>query len=141
MGIVLTGISCACAGLTRPRSRTMRQTARRPEGAIDTSTEKGPSERIPSETPIASPERAKRHIFGLMKTRELGTKGLRVSALGLGCMGMSDFYGSRDDAEAIATVHRGLDLGITFLDTADGYGPVTNAILGGEAGSGETAVS
>src|SRR6266404_4491808 len=137
MGIVLTGISCAGAGLTRPRSRTMRQTARMPEGAIDTSTEKGPSERIPSETPIASPERAKRHIFGVMKTRELGTKGLRVSALGLGCMGMSDFYGSRDDAESIGTVHRALDLGITFLDTADVYGPFTNEILVGKAIKGK----
>jgi len=72
-----------------------------------------------------------------MKTRELGTKGLGVSALGLGCMGMSDFYGSRDDAESIATIHRALDLGINFLDTADVYGPFTNEILVGKAIKGK----
>jgi aryl-alcohol dehydrogenase-like predicted oxidoreductase len=72
-----------------------------------------------------------------MKTRELGTKGLRVSALGLGCMGMSDFYGRRDEAESIATIHRALDLGVTFLDTADVYGPFTNEILVGKAIKGK----
>jgi len=72
-----------------------------------------------------------------MKTRELGTKGLGVSALGLGCMGMSDFYGSRDDAESIATIHRALDLGINFLDTADVYGPFTNEVLVGKAIKGK----
>ena len=61
-----------------------------------------------------------------METRELGRQGLTVSALGLGCMGMSDFYGIRDEAESIATIHRALDLGVTFLDTADMYGPYTN---------------
>src|SRR3989441_3906073 len=54
-----------------------------------------------------------------MQQRKLGTEGLVVSALGLGCMGMSEFYGSRDDAESIATIHRALELGITLLDTAD----------------------
>src|SRR5437867_13356656 len=64
-----------------------------------------------------------------MQQRKLGAEGLVVSGVGLGCMGMSEFYGSRDDAESIATVHRALDLGITFLDTADVYGPFTDEIL------------
>ena len=68
-----------------------------------------------------------------MQQRKLGSQGLVVSALGLGCMGMSDFYGARDEREAIATIHRALDLGITFLDTADVYGPYTNEILVGKA--------
>lgn len=66
-----------------------------------------------------------------MKTRKLG--GLEVSALGLGCMGMSEFYGPTDEAEAIATIHRALELGVTFLDTADMYGPFTNEELVGRA--------
>jgi aryl-alcohol dehydrogenase-like predicted oxidoreductase len=68
-----------------------------------------------------------------METRELGQQGLTVSALGLGCMGMSDFYGVRDEAEATATIHRALELGVTFLDTADMYGPYTNEELVGRA--------
>ena len=67
-----------------------------------------------------------------MEQRLLG-QGLRVSALGLGCMGMSEFYGPRDEQESIATVHRALDLGISFLDTADAYGPFTNEQLVGRA--------
>jgi len=68
-----------------------------------------------------------------MKTRQLGRSGLRVSAIGLGCMGMSEFYGQGDERESIATIHRALDLGCTFLDTADMYGPFTNEELVGRA--------
>ena len=65
--------------------------------------------------------------------RPLGRSGLTVSALGLGCMGMSDFYGSADETASIATLHRAIDLGITLLDTADAYGPFTNETLVGKA--------
>ena len=68
-----------------------------------------------------------------MKKRRLGTQGLETSALGLGCMGMSEFYGTADEGEAIATIHRALELGVNFLDTADIYGPFTNERLVGRA--------
>jgi aryl-alcohol dehydrogenase-like predicted oxidoreductase len=72
-----------------------------------------------------------------MKTRPLGTQGLVVSAQGLGCMGMSDFYGERDEAESLATIHRALEMGVNFLDTADMYGPFTNEQLVGKALQGK----
>jgi aryl-alcohol dehydrogenase-like predicted oxidoreductase len=68
-----------------------------------------------------------------MQMRTLGNAKVPVSALGLGCMGMSDFYGPRDDAQSIATIHRAVDLGVTFFDTADMYGPYTNERLVGQA--------
>lgn len=70
------------------------------------------------------------------RTLGTGPAALEVSALGLGCMGMSEFYGRADQAEAVATIHRALDLGVTFLDTADMYGPFTNERLVGQAISG-----
>ncbi|MDP9303551.1 MAG: aldo/keto reductase [Actinomycetota bacterium] len=71
-----------------------------------------------------------------MNTRTLGSESLEVSELGLGCMGMSEFYGTHDEGEAIATIHRALDLGVKFLDTADMYGPFTNEKLVGRAIAG-----
>ncbi len=68
-----------------------------------------------------------------MEQRTLGSQGLRVSEIGLGCMGMSEFYGPPNEDEAVATIHRALDLGITMLDTADMYGPFTNEELVGRA--------
>jgi aryl-alcohol dehydrogenase-like predicted oxidoreductase len=71
-----------------------------------------------------------------METIARGTQGLKVSRQGLGCMGMSDFYGSRDDAESVATIHRALELGVDFFDTSDAYGPHTNEVLVGHALAG-----
>ena len=68
-----------------------------------------------------------------MKTRTLGPGGPEVSAIGLGCMGMSAFYGGGDDAQSIAVIHRALDMGVTLFDTAEMYGPHTNEVLLGEA--------
>jgi aryl-alcohol dehydrogenase-like predicted oxidoreductase len=71
-----------------------------------------------------------------MQTRKLSSQGPEVSAEGLGCMGMSEFYGQSDEHEALATIHRALELGVTFLDTADMYGPFTNERLVGRAIAG-----
>ena len=71
-----------------------------------------------------------------METRSLGEQGLVVSAEGLGCMGMSEFYGEADEGAAVATIHRALELGVTLLDTADMYGPFTNERLVGRAIAG-----
>ncbi len=71
-----------------------------------------------------------------METIALGTQGLHVSRQGLGCMGMSEFYGPGDDAESVATIHRALELGVTFFDTADMYGPYVNEELVGAALAG-----
>lgn len=68
-----------------------------------------------------------------MQQRQLGSQGLIVSAMGLGCMGMSEFYGPTDEKESIATIHRALELGVNFLDTSDMYGPFTNEELVGRA--------
>src|SRR3954452_2872962 len=68
-----------------------------------------------------------------MNHRTLGSQGLEVSAQGLGCMGMSEFYGEADEDEAIRTIHRAHELGVTFLDTADMYGPFKNELLVGRA--------
>src|SRR5919108_3664374 len=66
-----------------------------------------------------------------MKVRELGTSGLSVSAIGLGCMGMSQSYGTPDEEESVRTIHRALDLGVTLIDTADAYGKGANEVLVG----------
>lgn len=68
-----------------------------------------------------------------MKTKKLGSQGLTASEIGLGCMGMSDFYGTRNDEESLATLHRAVEMGVTFWDTADMYGPYTNEELVGKA--------
>src|SRR5205809_7130210 len=81
----------------------------------------------------ASSPQARKHWSRPMEMRALGSQGLKVSALGLGCMGMSEFYPPIDDVESVATIHRALELGVTMLDTADMYGPFKNEVLVGGA--------
>src|SRR5579871_934124 len=76
---------------------------------------------------------ARRRLVMTLGRRKLGKQGLEVSAIGLGCMGMSQSYGPADEAESIATLHRAIDLGCTFFDTAEVYGPWTNEALIGRA--------
>jgi len=77
------------------------------------------------------------NYHNIMKTLPLGSQGIQTSQLGLGCMGMSEFYGTYDDNESIKVIHRAIDLGITFLDTADVYGPHKNEVLVGKALKGK----
>ncbi|MBK5279561.1 MAG: aldo/keto reductase [Bacteroidia bacterium] len=72
-----------------------------------------------------------------MEIRKFGSQGLKTSQLGLGCMGMSEFYGPGDDAESIKVIHRAIERGVTFLDTSDAYGPFTNEVLVGKAIKGK----
>jgi aryl-alcohol dehydrogenase-like predicted oxidoreductase len=88
---------------------------------------------LPSLFTIENAEAVPESGGNCMKHRKLGAQGLEVSTIGLGCMGMSEFYGASDDAESIDTIHRALDLGVNFLDTADMYGPFTNEQLVGRA--------
>src|SRR5207244_7470002 len=78
-------------------------------------------------------DEADNRISTSMKQRKRGHGGPVVSAIGLGCMGMSEFYGQSDEQESIATIHRAIELGVTFFDTADVYGPHTNEQLVGRA--------
>jgi aryl-alcohol dehydrogenase-like predicted oxidoreductase len=87
----------------------------------------------PTTETAADPASRQRTDAAADASRALGTNGLRVSPLGLGCMGMSEYYGPSDEAESLRTIHRALELGVSFLDTADMYGPFTNERLVGRA--------
>ncbi len=100
-------------------------------GRIVPYSARSPAPRLRGDTP--EPCCSKTTETKTMRKRKLGSQGLEVSQMGLGCMGMSDFYGPRSESESIATIHRALEMGIDFLDTADMYGPFTNEELVGRA--------
>ena len=126
-----------------PRARASATAAPRPlrrwsRGSGSTAWTASLSSGLPSRLIEASTTQTTHRLEGIiqMQNVQLGSQGLTVSRQGLGCMGMSEFYGRGDDAESIATIHRALELGVTLLDTSDMYGPFTNEQLVGKAIAG-----